>query len=158
AEKRSERLEGWLMERLLRDYGVPHKIATTWIENRAFLFLFDGLDEVSQKYGAACVRAINAFWRRYNQEQIDNGIVVCSRIADYEKLSEPLHLGNAIALKTLLPTEVDGYLVELGSKWADLRAAIPHDPVLGEFAESPLLLNIMAVAYRETPRDQIIGL
>ncbi len=156
AEKHFETLEDWLIERLFLDYGVPRRLGVLWIENSTLLFLFDGLDEVSEDYRNACVTAINAFWHRY--DQIDNGIVVCSRIADYESLTTTLHLGNAIILNALTPEQANNYLSNLGKRFEELRIAIPADNVLRAFAESPLLLNFMVVAYRDTPHDQIIGL
>jgi len=156
AEKRSDKLENWLVERLFLDYGVLRKLGTTWIDNGNLLFLFDGLDEVSETYRDACVTAINTFWRKY--DQVDNGIVICSRIADYEKLTTTLHLENAILLDALTPAQVNDYLTKLGTSWHGLRTVISTDMVLQAFAASPLLLNVMAVAYRDTPREQIIGL
>jgi len=156
AEKHPKNLVDWLIDRLFLDYGVSRKLGISWIENGNLVYLFDGLDEVEEIYRDACVVAINIFWRKY--DQVDNGIAVCSRIADYEKLATILKLENAITLGKLTPAQADEYLIKLGPSWADLRAAIPSDNVLQVFAESPLLLNIMAVAYQKTPQGQIIGL
>jgi len=156
AERHPNKLEDWLIERLFLDYNVPRRLGQYWIENGLLLFLFDGLDEVVMTQQDPCVTAINEFWRRY--DQVDNGIAVCSRIVDYERLNTTLHLENAILLGSLTLAQADGYLAKLGDSWDELRAAIPNDTVLRTFAELPLLLNVMAVAYRDVQREEIIGL
>lgn len=156
AEKHPEKWEDWLVDRLFSDYGVSRKLGQLWIDNGSILFMFDGLDEVTANFRDACVTAINVFWHRY--DQIDNGIAICSRTAEYTSLTASLHLENAIMLKPLTTAQADNYLARLGASWFDLRAVIPEDSILAEFAKSPLLLNVMAVAYRDTPREQIIGL
>jgi hypothetical protein len=155
-EKHPEKLEAWLIEHLFLEYGVSRKLAELWIEDGKLTYFLDGLDEVPSQYRDACVTAINSFWRQ--NDQIDNGIVVCSRIADYEPLTTRLHLDNAILLNPLTLAQADAYLSQLGAAWSELRTAIAEDAVLHEFVKSPLLLNVMAVAYQATPRNQISGL
>ncbi|MCD4687140.1 MAG: TIR domain-containing protein [Anaerolineae bacterium] len=155
AEQRPADLAEWLIERLFMEYGVPRKLSARWIADGDLLFLLDGLDEVSADHRAACVTAINAFWRAH--DFTDNGIVVCSRIDEYNDLTARLHLEHAITLQPVPFPQAAKYLDDLGADWADLRAAIEDDPVLREFTTSPLLLNIMAVAYRGIPRAQITG-
>ncbi|MEP7284614.1 MAG: NACHT domain-containing protein [Chloroflexota bacterium] len=156
AEEHPERLEKWLIERLFLDYGVSRKLSAYWIASGNLLFLFDGLDEVAESQRLACLTAINKFWSSEHDWK-DNGIAVCSRVEEYNMLSEQLHLEDAVILNPLTPEQADNYLEQLGEKWADLRAVVETDPVLRELATSPLLLNIMAVAYRDTLKEEITG-
>ena len=75
-------------------------------------------------------------------------IVVCSRIMDYEYLPVKLNLRWAIALQPLTSQQVAMYLTEIGSELSALNAILQSDPVLQELAQSPLMLSIMALAYR----------
>lgn len=147
--------ENWLIERLNLEYSVPRRLGRRWIENGKLLFLLDGLDEVRRECRDDCVTAINDFWRDY--DYVDNGIAVCSRVHDYDDLTARLHLDHAIVLNALDPAQADAYLDKLGPRWDHLRAALNENEVLQEFAESPLLLNIMAVAYRDLLESDITG-
>ncbi len=153
-EKHPARLDDWLVERLFLEYSVPRKLGARLILDGDLLFLFDGLDEVLETRRDDCVTAINTFWQRGN-DWIDNGVVVCSRLEEYETLTTRLHLRDAVVIKPLALEQADEYLAELGKDWNDLRIALKSDSVLSEFATSPLLLNFMAVAYRGIPRAEI---
>ena len=98
---------------------------------------------------AACVEAINAFRKAH-----DLPLVICSRMADYQALSEPLQLYGAIVVQPLSPQQVDSYLTEIGPAGEAVRRAMGHDPMLREMLDSPLMLNIVTVAYAGQPESQ----
>ena len=135
-------LEEWLVEELYQRYDVPRKIGQTWVEADQILPLLDGLDEVKPAHRAACVEAINAFRKAH-----DLRLVICSRTADYQALAVRLQLYEAIVVQPLSPQQVDSYLTEIGPAGAAVRGAISHDPMLREMLDSPLMLNIVTVAY-----------
>lgn len=135
-------LAEWLVEELDQRYDVPRKIGQPWVEADQILPLLDGLDEVKPAHRAACVEAINAFRKAH-----DLPLVICSRTADYQDLAMPLQLYGAIVVQPLSPQQVDSYLIEIGPAGAAVRRAISHDPMLGEMLDSPLMLNIVTVAY-----------
>lgn len=142
-------LEEWLVEELSTRYHAPHQFAQTWVQNDALLPLLDGLDEVAEKQRSACVEAINAY--RSQHGFVD--IVVCSRTLDYARLTEQLRLNGAIVIQPLSPAQVDQYLSAFGSSMNSLRAWIAQDKSLGQMAESPLMLSIMALTYRDESRQ-----
>jgi len=144
AEKRQPIAE-WLVEELNTKYNIPKKIARPWVENDELLLLLDGLDEVALERREDCVRAINDF----RQEHMVS-LVVCSRIADYEALTTPLKLQGAILLQPLTPHQIDEHLKGAGTELLVVRRILQHDPALQELAQSPLMLSIMILAYRET--------
>lgn len=74
-------------------------------------------------------------------------MIVCSRIKDYEALSQRLTVQRAIYLRSLLPAQVDDYLNRLNAKLAGLRQLLLNDAIWQELARSPLILNIMVLAY-----------
>ena len=137
------------MEELYQRYDVPRKIGQAWVEADQILPLLDGLDEVKPAHRAACVEAINAFRKAH-----DLPLVICSRTADYQALAEPLQLYGAIVVQPLSPQQVDSYLTEIGPAGEAVRRAMGHDPMLREMLDSPLMLNIVTVAYAGQPESQ----
>ena len=142
-------LAEWLVEELYQRYDVPRKIGQPWVEADQILPLLDGLDEVKAAHRAACVEAINAFRKAH-----DLPLVICSRTADYQALAEPLQLYGAIVVQPLSPQQVDSYLTEIGTAGAAVQRAMGHDPMLREMLDSPLMLNIVTVAYAGQPGSQ----
>ncbi len=137
-------LAGWLQDELVTKYQVPLKVAQDWLEANALLLLLDGLDEVDSRYRDDCVNAINAFRSEYGFTRL----VVCSRIADYEALTNRLNLNGAIVLQPLDDTQVDHYLATLGADMQGVRTAMSADSSLRKLGDSPLMLSIMTIAFR----------
>jgi hypothetical protein len=138
-------LEEWLVGELTSPaYGVPLKLAQSWVDGDQILPLLDGLDEVAAEQRAACVAAINAFRARRTQRLAR--IVVCCRRAAYEALPR-LELRGAICVQPLTEQQVDAYLADAGDRVAGLRTALQEDASLRELATTPLLLNLMVLAY-----------
>ncbi len=142
AEKRLPLVE-WLVEELNRKYQIPKKIAQPWIGENELLLLLDGLDEVAKQYRIACVESINAF-----QKSNLITIAICSRVADYEALGTQLKLQYAVLLQPLSLVQIEKYLATVGSKLETLRIIIQRNSDFQEIAASPLMLNIMTVAYQ----------
>jgi DNA-binding SARP family transcriptional activator/energy-coupling factor transporter ATP-binding protein EcfA2 len=141
-------LAEWLVDELDERYQVPRALGWRWVESEQILPLLDGLDEVAPQHRAACVAAINAF--RAQHWLLD--IVVCSRSADYALVTDKLRLQGAVEIQPLTAAQIDRYLTRSGRRMAAMRAYLQEDAALRELAETPLMLNIMALAYR-SPRD-----
>jgi hypothetical protein len=144
-------LAEWLADELTAKYQIPKRIGRPWIEQDALLLLLDGLDEVDPAHRQACVEAIN----RYRGEHGRGGVVVCCRAAEYQALPSRLQLNGAILLQPLTAEQVDGYLAAAGPPLAGLRAAVERDPALAELAQTPLMLGVMALAYRDLPAESL---
>jgi hypothetical protein len=140
-------LADWLVEELFGKYQIPRQIGREWIEQDALLLLLDGLDEVAAEQRAACAAAINAFRAEHGLAQL----VVCSRTEDYQALQTQLTLGGALLIQPLTPEQVLDYLA--GAGLDDLRAEVERDPALQELTQSPLMLSVAALAYRDLPDD-----
>ena len=141
-------LAEWLVDELDERYQVPRALGRRWVESEQILPLLDGLDEVQPQHRATCVAAINAF--RAQHWLLD--IVVCSRSADYALLTDKLRLQGAVEIQPLTAAQIDRYLTRGGRALAVVRSYLQEDAALRELAETPLMLNIMALAYR-SPRD-----
>jgi hypothetical protein len=125
---------------------VPEKIATVWVADDRILPLLDGLDEVAAEHRLACLTAINAFRKERAKSLL--GLVVTSRVTEYEALAAQLRLRGAVLLQPLLPEQIEAYLDSAGSQLAGVRLALQADPILRELAKSPLLLSTMSLAYQ----------
>lgn len=136
-------ISNWIVEELNTKYQVPKKIGQPWVENQQLLLLLDGLDEVRSEHRNACVLALNHFQQEYTAE-----MVVCSRIKDYEALSTRLNFQSAIYLRSLTQEQIHHYLDSLSIDLTGLRTLLEQDTALQELAQSPLLLNIMVLAYQ----------
>lgn len=143
---RGRPLDVWLTAELRARYGWAEPQGRAWVGARRLLLLLDGLDEVPEPDRAACVAAINAFGEAYGV----SGLAVCCRLAEYEALVATgvrLKLGGAVTLRPLTPGQVDAYLDRYGPRLAALRAVVREDGELRHLAETPLILNVMTLAY-----------
>jgi hypothetical protein len=141
---RRQPIADWLIEELREKYQVPKAISKPWIEQEQLILLLDGLDEVKADCRNDCVRSLNQFIVTHSVTEI----VVCSRVRDYEALSEKLQLRSAICLQPLTAGQVDHFLAA-NESLAGLRSLLQQDAELKEFAQTPLILNVMSSAYED---------
>lgn len=144
----------WLVDELSSKYQVPKKLGKVMVDDHRFLLLLDGLDEVDASRREACVEAINGYHRENGQTEI----VVCSRIMDYEALSQRLQFQGAIFVSSLNDSQVHDYLEMFGEELAGLMDVLPTDERLQELARSPLMLSVMSLAYRGINTTELIRL
>jgi len=146
---RRQSLHQWLVSELNVRSDVPKTLAQRWLETEQVIPLLDGLDEVGPEYRQACVEAINNFRR-------DHGllpIAICSRIADYEALGLKLRLRNALLVQPLTKPEIQAYLDRTGEPLQPLQESLVNDPSLWELLETPLMLWVAMLAYRDVPLE-----
>jgi serine/threonine protein kinase len=144
----------WLVRELNTKYQVSKEIGKTWIKNQQLLLLLDGLDEISTDHRDACVAAINKF----SQEYGETGIVVCSRIQDYQALSERFFFQGAVFIQPLTLEQIRIYLDNAGSELAALYTTLQADITMQELAKSPLMLSIMTLAYQGVSVTDLPGM
>ena len=133
----------WMAAELSEKYRIPKQLGRVWLQEYRLLPLLDGLDEVKAEYRAACTEAINTYCYAFGLA----GLAVCCRIADYVSLPLKLKLNAAISLQPLAPRQIDEYLsnIDLHS----VRDLIQKDSALLALMQSPLMLNIFSVVYRD---------
>jgi hypothetical protein len=149
AEKRGDLVE-WLAEELYAKYNIPKRIAQVWIDNDELLLLLDGLDEVRREHRAGCVGAINRF-----KAQHLVSMVVCCRTADYEEQKQKLNLHGAIVLQPISPHYFDQLEIAGQEDISRLLQVLHGDPTLTAFAQTPLMLNVIAMAYRAISPEEL---
>lgn len=141
---KQQTIANWLIEELNSTYQISKALGKVWVENQQLLLLLDGLDEVKIERRETCIRAINEFMQEHGLIEI----VVTSRIRDYEALSTRLQLQGAICIQPLTFQQVNQYLDRSGEQLEAVKKLLQQDIALQELAKSPLILSIMALAYK----------
>jgi len=141
----------WLIEQLNIVYFVPKKTASQWVSENKMLLLLDGLDEIKQDYRSKCVEAINQFRNKNGL----TSLVVCSRIEEYQAIHTKLSLEGAISLQPLTPKQVSFYFNKLGKSLANVKELLKRDKELRELTETPLMLSIMTLAYKDKKTEEL---
>lgn len=141
----------WIVSELNTKYQIPRKIAQPWVEKQQLLLLLDGLDEVPVKYRITCVAAINTFQQEYGTE-----LVVCSRIKDYEALTDRLNVQTAVYLHALTTEQIYHYLDQFNLDLTGLKTLLQRDSSLRDLAQSPLMLNIMMLTYQNVAIEDVL--
>ncbi|MBL8051801.1 MAG: TIR domain-containing protein [Nitrospira sp.] len=150
--EQAQSLEEWIAAELSAKYRIPKSIAGAWLAQDYLVPLLDGLDELPSTVQPACVAAINAFVK----SRQPSGLVVCSRLAEYEWLSERLTLNGAVCIEPLSPEDVNQFLETRGAKLEGLQQALSNDPVLSELSQTPLMLDIMSVACVGVSKEALV--
>ena len=148
--KKRQRIIDWLVEELNDNYDIPNKIGKAWLTQQQLLPLLDGLDEVKRNYRDHCIAQLNRFKKNYNVD-----LVVCSRIKDYQALSNRLNFQSSVCIRLLTLQQVCHYLDSFGADLTGLRTLIEQDQEWQELAQSPLMLNIMILAYQGVAVDDL---
>ena len=149
--KQRQSIVDWLVQEIHDIYGVSKSLGKIWVEQEQLILLLDGLDEVDGKYRNDCVKALNQFIQTHGLTEI----VVCSRIRNYENLSERLKLRSAIYVQSLTSQQIDQFLQQAGESLFSLKTFLQNNPEIRTFASSPLILSIMSLAYQGCSEDTI---
>ena len=136
-------LAAWIEAELKTKYFIPPRRTQKWLEQSRLIPLLDGLDELPEERRTTCVAAINEFLESGGV----SGIAVCCRLAEYLALPERLRFSGAVCLQPLSPSQIEEYLARGGSALFALREVIRGDALLREMARSPLMLNVICLAY-----------
>jgi|GEM_PF-348210 len=141
----------WLIQELSNNYKVSKSIAKYWVENQQLLLMFDGLDEVKAEYRDACVKVLNEFMQNYGETEI----VVCSRVKDYESLSNRLAIQRGVCIQSLTSEQINDYLDRAGNQLQAVKSLLETDTALQELVKSPLILSIITLAYRNISTEDL---
>jgi DNA polymerase III delta prime subunit len=144
-------LAAWVEAEMKSKYFIPPKRTRAWLQHSRLIPLLDGLDEIAADRRAACLAAINQFLESGGVP----GISVCCRLAEYLALPERLHFTGAVCLQPLDEKQIEEFLARGGTQFFALRTVIRDDPLLREMARSPLMLNVICLAYAEQPLDVV---
>ncbi|MEB3282264.1 MAG: NACHT domain-containing protein [Lyngbya sp.] len=143
--KKQQKIADWLVDELQSNYGVSKSLGKAWVKDQQLLLLLDGLDEVRAKHREDCVEEINQFMQDYKVTEM----VVCSRIKDYQALSNRLQVRGAICVQSLTSEQVNQYLEQAGEQLQGVQTLLQQDTAMQEMMKSPLTLSIVSMAYKD---------
>ncbi len=143
--KKQQKIADWLVDELQSNYGVSKSLGKAWVKDQQLLLLLDGLDEVRAKHREDCVEAINQFMKDYGVTEM----VVCSRIKDYQALSNRLQVRGAICVQPLTSKHINQYLDQAGEQLQGVKTLLQQDTAMQEMMKSPLTLSIVSMAYKD---------
>ncbi len=146
-------LADWLVDELAIRYNVSRGLGGKWVNEDNILPLLDGLDEVSKEHRGACVEEINKFREQHGLLPL----VVCSRMEEYDELKLLLKLPTTIIIKPLNRPQIEQYLKSIGAPMEGVQVALQDDPVLWELIETPLMLNIVTLAFKGKSAESVRG-
>jgi hypothetical protein len=147
-----QNLADWLAEQLNLVYSVPRKIAPSWVQGSKMLLLLDGFDEVREESRVKCVEALNHFRNEHGLISL----VVCSRMEEYAAIKTKLAFEGAITIQSLTSEQISTYIDRFGNNLASLRLLLKEDNALQELAETPLMLSIMTLAYKDVKTEELL--
>jgi hypothetical protein len=134
----------WLLDELNERYQIPTAVGRVWLRKGRLGLLLDGVDEISLPQREKLAPVLEELRRRYLIGQL----AVTCRIQDYEQLPQPLRLYGAVHIRPLSRQQVLDYFAAVGQELAGARAAIEQDDDLWDLINSPLMLNVVALAYQ----------
>lgn len=154
-------LDGWLIDELVRRYGMSRSAATRTILNRQIVICLDGLDELrdlesddpqsTTDLRDHCVRCINELLADHSV-----AMVLCCRDQTYSAMPLKPALGNPLKVA---PLTLDQAMKHI-ARFADLdglRDAAPRSPTLPDRLRVPLFLEYMCVAYSGMSAEAILA-
>ena len=134
----------WLLDELNERYQIPTAVGRIWLRKGKLGLLLDGVDEIASPQREKLAPVLEELRRRYLIGQL----AITCRLQDYEQLPQPLRLYGAVHIRPLTRRQVLDYFAAVGQDLAGARAAIEHDDDLWDLVNSPLMLNVVALAYQ----------
>jgi DNA polymerase III delta prime subunit len=135
-------LASWIVREIRDRYSIPPALSKRWLSEGRLLPLLDGLDETAPEFRESCVTAINGYVAL-------TGLVVTSRVAEYEALSGRLRVNAATQLLPMTTEQILRFVEQVGAPLAALHRAIIDGTEWQALASSPLMLSVMALAFRD---------
>ncbi|MEV6287957.1 signal transduction protein [Kribbella sp. NPDC051770] len=143
----------WLLRDLHARYQIPAAVGRAWLRRGGLALLLDGVDEIALQHRVKLAPALEELQQRYLVGQL----AVTCRIHDYANLPQPLKLYGAVRIRPLTRHQVLDYFTSVGAELAGARAALEQDDDLWDLITSPLMLNVMALAYQGRDAQEVAG-
>jgi NACHT domain-containing protein len=143
----------WFLAEINDRYQIPVAVGRVWLRQGRLGLLLDGLDEIAAQHRDKLAPVLDELVQHYLIGQL----TVTCRILDYERLQQRLKLYGAVRIRPLSRRQVLDYFESGGHELAGARAAIERDDDLWDLVNSPLMLNVMALAYRGRDAAEVAG-
>jgi len=146
-----------LAEWLAEESGLEQARIEALLRDGKALLLLDALDELGSEREEEITNAEGEMEKhRYDPRKRflsilppNNQIVITSRITDYDDIGEKLPFPGAVTLSKLTNEQIEDYLTNVSGLWE----AMKDDEALLDIARTPLLLSLMAYAFRDAADD-----
>jgi hypothetical protein len=142
-----------MLREIVGRYHMESTDVHAWLANRQIMPLLDGLDEVAAEHRAGCADAI----RKFRHDHGTVPIVVCCRTREHQQLSAKLGLRGTLTIRPLNREQVTEFLSHHAEQFTGAQTALTREPALWELAKTPLMLNIITVAFREPGSSRIVS-
>lgn len=133
----------WIITELKDKYGVNLNDGERWLRERRLALLLDELDRLSVEERKVCIKEINQFLVEFRPKSI----AVCSRLEEYKNSDLKLELEGAVCLLPLTKPQIIAYLNKIDK--SELVKAIEEESDLLEVAETPLLLSMLVLTFKD---------
>ncbi|WP_406049647.1 NACHT domain-containing protein [Kribbella sp. NBC_00889] len=143
----------WLLGELNTRYGIPAAVGRIWLRRGRLALLLDGLDEIAKPSRAKLAPVLEELRRRY----LIGRLAITCRTQDYELLPDQLSLHGAVHIRPLTRQQVLDYFAAVGPDLDGARAAIEQDDELWDLVNSPLMLNVMILAYHGRVPEEVVA-
>ncbi|MFG1624409.1 NACHT domain-containing protein [Kribbella sp. NPDC049227] len=143
----------WLLGELNTRYGIPAAVGRTWLRRGRLALLLDGLDEIAKPSRAKLAPVLEELRRGY----LIGRLAITCRTQDYELLPDQLSLHGAVHIRPLTRQQVLDYFAAVGPDLDGARAAIEQDDELWDLVNSPLMLNVMILAYHGRVPEEVVA-
>ncbi len=144
----------WLLDELDNRYGIHPAAGRRWLVNGRFALLLDGLDEIDPAHRDKLAGVLDELRMSYSIARL----AVTCRTHDYEHLKTPLRVQGAVDIKPLSRQQVLDYFAAAGPALDGARAAIEQDDELWDLVNSPLMLNVLLLAYQDRDPETVADL
>ncbi|MFI5734421.1 NACHT domain-containing protein [Kribbella sp. NPDC051587] len=139
----------WLLDELDTRYLIHPAVGRRWLVEGRFILLLDGVDEIDPAHRDKLAGVLDELRMTYRIA----GLAVTCRTQDYANLKNPLRVQGAVDIKPLSRQQVLDYFAAVGPELDGARAAIEQDDELWDLVTSPLMLNVLLLAYQDQGRD-----
>ncbi|TCO46088.1 NACHT domain-containing protein [Kribbella antiqua] len=143
----------WLLNELNARYGIPPAVGRTWLRRGRLALLLDGLDEIVKADRDKLAPVLEELRRRY----LVGKLAITCRTQDYQLLTHKLSLYGAVHIRPLTRQQVLDYFAAVGPELDGARAAIEQDDALWDLVNSPLMLNVMILAYQGREPEEVVA-
>lgn len=135
--KRSQTIEQWIISEIK---GFSKEIIKGWLERRELILLMDELDLLNADDQRVFIEQINIWLEK---DDSPPGLVVCSRLQEYEVLKVKFKFEGAVCLESLREEQISEALNK--SRYhQDLWKNLQKDSNLLNIARMPLFLSILS--------------
>ena len=146
-------IDDWLVDELRNKYYISQKTSRYWVYNNDLMLLLDGLDELKSEFRTKFSQELNTYLDQHNVP-----LAICCRAQEYRELAIYPKLRGAILIQPLSAEQAAWYFRNAGQEKKTAYQILKDDTELQDFIQTPLALNILLFAFRDSSAENLKGL